>query len=159
METLKIKLGQIFEVDAEINGISSTNELGEQVILIKGFINESLSLTTKYWLLELNKEINKVKSSLESLRDELIKKYGVEDKETGKIIISLYLPGTEEFDYNNNIINGTPNPIYHEFQKEYSDLINDDLEIQYKPIPLSVLSRIETESVYPFILQNLITTE
>lgn len=159
METLKIKLGQIFEVDAEINGISSTNELGEQVILIKGFINESLSLTTKYWLLELNKEVNKVKSSLESLRDELIKKYGVEDKETGKIIISLYLPGTEEFDDDNNIINGTPNPIYIEFKKEYSDLINDDLEIQYKPIPLSVLSRIETESVYPFILQNLITTE
>ena len=91
METLKIKLGQIFEVDAEINGISSTNELGEQVTLIRGFINESLSLTTKYWLLELNKEVNKVKSSLESLRDELIKKYGVEDKETGKIIISLYL--------------------------------------------------------------------
>ena len=159
METLKIKLGQIFELDAEINGISSTNELGEQVILIKGFINESLSLTTKYWLLELNKEVNKVKSSLESLRDELIKKYGVEDKETGKIIISLYLPGTEEFDDNNNIINGTPNPIYIEFQKEYSDLINDDLEIQYKPIPLSALNRIETELVYPFILQNLITTE
>lgn len=159
METLKIKLGQIFEIDAEINGISSTNELGEQVILIKGFINESLSLTTKYWLLELNKEINKVKSSLESLRDELIKKYGVEDKETGKITIPLYLPGTEEFDDNNNIINGTTNPVYIEFQKEYSDLINDDLEIQYKPIPLSILTRIETESVYPFILQNLITTE
>ena len=33
------------------------------------------------------------------------------------------------------------------------------LEIQYKPIPLSILTRIETESVYPFILQNLITTE
>ena len=159
METLKIKLGQIFEIDAEINGISSTNELGEQVILIKGFINESLSLTTKYWLLELNKEINKVKSSLESLRDELIKKYGVEDKETGKITIPLYLPGTEEFDDNNNIINCTTNPVYIEFQKEYSDLINDDLEIQYKPIPLSILTRIETESVYPFILQNLITTE
>ena len=159
METLKIKLGQIFEIDAEINGISSTNELGEQVILIKGFINESLSLTTKYWLLELNKEINKVKSSLESLRDELIKKYGVEDKETGKITIPLYLPGTEEFDDNNNIINGTTNPVYIEFQKEYSDLINDDLDIQYKPIPLSILTRIETESVYPFILQNLITTE
>lgn len=159
METLKIKLGQIFEIDAEINGISSTNELGEQVTLIKGFINESLSLTTKYWLLELNKEINKVKSSLESLRDELIKKYGVEDKETGKITIPLYLPGTEEFDDNNNIINGTTNPVYIEFQKEYSDLINDDLEIQYKPIPLSILTRIETESVYPFILQNLITTE
>ena len=159
METLKIKLGQIFEIDAEINGISSTNELGEQVTLIKGFINESLSLTTKYWLLELNKEINKVKSSLESLRDELIKKYGVEDKETGKITIPLYLPGTEEFDDNNNIINGTTNPVYIEFQKEYSDLINDDLEIQYKPLPLSILTRIETESVYPFILQNLITTE
>lgn len=159
METLKIKLGQIFEIDAEINGISSTNESGEQVTLIKGFINESLSLTTKYWLLELNKEINKVKSSLESLRDELIKKYGVEDKETGKITIPLYLPGTEEFDDNNNIINGTTNPVYIEFQKEYSDLINDDLEIQYKPIPLSILTRIETESVYPFILQNLITTE
>ena len=159
METLKIKLGQIFEIDAEINGISSTNELGEQVILIKGFINESLSLTTKYWLLELNKEINKVKSSLESLRDELIKKYGVEDKETGKITIPLYLPGTEEFDDNNNIINGTTNPVYIEFQKEYSELMNDDLEIQYKPIPLSILTRIETESVYPFILQNLITTE
>lgn len=159
METLKIKLGQIFEIDAEINGISSTNELGEQVTLIKGFINESLSLTTKYWLLELNKEINKVKSSLESLRDELIKKYGVEDKETGKITIPLYLPGTEEFDDNNNIINGTTNPVYIEFQKEYSELMNDDLEIQYKPIPLSILTRIETESVYPFILQNLITTE
>jgi hypothetical protein len=159
METIKIKLGQIFELDAEINGISSTNESGEQVILMKGFINESLSLTTKYWLLELNKEVNKVKSSLESLRDELIKKYGTEDPETGKIIIPLYLPGTEELNEHGKVINGTTNPVYIDFQKEYSDLMNDDLEIQYKPIPLSILSRIETESVYPFILQNLITTE
>ena len=156
MKTQSFKLFELLNLEAELAG-ATNNQTGEKII--EGLLNQKLPVVTKYHLNILLSNLSAEKKTIDALRDELIKKYGVEDKETGKIIISLYLPGTEEFDDDNNIINGTPNPIYIEFQKEYSDLINDDLEIKYKPIPLSVLSRIETESVYPFILQNLITTE
>ena len=130
METLKIKMGQIFDLEAEINGIAKTNELGEQVVIVKGFLLETLPLYTKYWLLELNKEVRRVKTSIDSLRDELIKKYGTEGKTSGNISISVYLPDTEVLDENGNIISGTINPKYLEFQKEYMELLNGDLEIQ-----------------------------
>ena len=129
MKTLKIQLSDIFVLEAEIGKL----------------LNEKLTLSTKYWLIELNKQVLEIKTTIDSLRDELIKTYGTTNTD-GNIIIPYYL------DTEKDIIN----PKFEQFQQEYSSLLTQEKELQYKPIPFSVLEKIETEESYTFILQNLI---
>jgi len=156
METLKIKLGNIYLLESELNGLSQTNqETGESTPVLKGFINEKLPLSTKFWLLELNKEVQAIKATLESLREDLIKKYGTANDQ-GQISIPLYQAGSEVYDTDGKLIDAKPNEAYIKFQEEYSGLINEEKELQYTPIPLTVIDKIETDETYSFILQNLI---
>lgn len=129
METLKIQLTNIFVLEEELTKL----------------LNEKISLLTKYWLLELIKQVQEIKTIIESLRDELIKTYGTSNKD-GSITIPYYLDTEKE------IIN----PKFEQFQQEFNTLLTEEREIQYKPIPLSVLEKIETEEAYIFILQHLI---
>jgi hypothetical protein len=129
MKTLKIQLSDIFVLEAEISKL----------------LNEKLTLSTKYWLIELNKQVLEIKTTIDSLRDELIKTYGTTNTD-GNIIIPYYLDTEKE------IIN----PKFDQFQQEYGVLLTQEKELQYKPIPFSVLEKIETEESYTFILQNLI---
>jgi hypothetical protein len=129
METLKIQLATIFILEDELTKL----------------LNERLSLSTKYWLLDLNKQVLEIKTTIESLRDTLIKTYGVTNND-GNIIIPYYLDTEKE------IIN----PKFEQFQQEYQALLREEKELQYKPIPFSVLEKIETEESYTFILQHLI---
>ena len=129
MKTLKIQLSDIFVLESEIGKL----------------LNEKLTLSTKYWLIELNKQVLEIKTTIDSLRDELIKTYGTTNTD-GNIIIPYYLDTEKE------IIN----PKFEQFQQEYSSLLTQEKELQYKPIPFSVLEKIETEESYTFILQNLI---
>jgi hypothetical protein len=129
MKTLKIQLSDIFVLESEISKL----------------LNEKLTLSTKYWLIELNKQVLEIKTTIDSLRDELIKTYGTTNTD-GNIIIPYYLDAEKE------IIN----PKFDQFQQEYSILLTQEKELQYKPIPFSVLEKIETEESYTFILQNLI---
>lgn len=129
MKTLKIQLSDIFVLDSEISKL----------------LNEKLTLSTKYWLIELNKQVLEIKTTIDSLRDELIKTYGTLNAD-GNIIIPYYLDAEKE------IIN----PKFDQFQQEYSILLTQEKELQYKPIPFSVLEKIETEESYTFILQTLI---
>jgi hypothetical protein len=129
MKTLKIQLSDIFVLEAEIGKL----------------LNEKLTLSTKYWLIELNKQVLEIKTTIDSLRDELIKTYGTTNTD-GNIIIPYYLDTEKE------IIN----PKFEQFQQEYSVLLTQEKVLQYKPIPFSVLEKIETEESYTFILQNLI---
>jgi hypothetical protein len=129
MKTLKIQLSDIFLLEAEISKL----------------LNERLTLSTKYWLIELNKQVLEIKTTIDSLRDELIKTYGTTNAD-GNIIIPYYLDAEKE------IIN----PKFDQFQQEYSILLTQEKELQYKPIPFSVLEKIETEESYTFILQTLI---
>ena len=129
MKTLKIQLSDIFVLESEISKL----------------LNEKLTLSTKYWLIELNKQVLEIKTTIDSLRDELIKTYGTPNAE-GNIIIPYYL------DTEKDIIN----PKFEQFQQEYGSLLTQEKELQYKPIPFSVLEKIETEESYTFILQTLI---
>ena len=129
MESLKIQLESIFVLDTEINAL----------------LKEKISLSTKYWLLELNKQVQEIKTTIDSLRDSLIKTYGTPN-EDGNIIIPYYL----------NVEKDIVNPKFEQFQQEFGTLLLEEREIQYKPIPFSVIEKIESENTYEFILQNLI---
>jgi hypothetical protein len=129
MKTLKIQLSDIFVLETEIGKL----------------LNEKLTLSTKYWLIELNKQVLEIKTTIDSLRDELIKTYGTTNTD-GNIIIPYYLDAEKDI----------VNPKFEQFQQEYGVLLTQEKELQYKPIPFSVLEKIETEESYTFILQNLI---
>lgn len=160
MEKIKIKLETILKLEGELNGLSQkNNQTGEVKMLSKGFLNEKLSLASKYRLLELNNQITEIKKTVDSLYEELVKKYGEEDKETNNITIPFFIKGTEIKDADGNITGGDENPNFKSFQEEYNQLLQEEKEITYMPIPMSVIEKIETEEVYDFILQNLIEKE
>ena len=73
MEKITLKLGDILQLESEINGFTNT-ETGKPVY--EGFIKQNLSIMLKYELTELSELLTKERKKVEGLRDDLIKKYG-----------------------------------------------------------------------------------
>lgn len=141
MEKITLKLIDFYNLDSEINGLAN-QQSGET--LIKGILREKLSLVTKYWLTELGKKVAAEKAIIDQLKDELIKKYGEED-DKGGISIAMFLeePGVEGEEPKR-----VPNPQFKNFEKQFSDLLNTEKELEYKPISLDSLENVESADSY-----------
>ena len=70
MEKISLKLFEFYNLDSELNGVVN-QQTGEKVS--EGLLSEKLKLTTKYWLTELSKKVLAEKTSVESLKEEVIK--------------------------------------------------------------------------------------
>ena len=140
MEKISLKLHEILTLDAELNG-AKNQQTGE--VTIKGLANEKLSLVVKYHMNELSKKVAAEKQSVETLREELIKKLGTE--EDGQVFIKMY---DEEKDEEGNVISRSLTENFLEFNKEYDTLLNEIKELEYRPFELSELASIETEANY-----------
>lgn len=127
MEKITLKLGDILQLESEINGFTNPNT-GEQ--LLKGFLKQNLSIILKYELSELGETLSKERKKIESLRDELIQKYGEAD-DKGGVMVKMTL---EKKDENGEVISTIINPKYVEFDKEYGTLLSQDKEIEYPEI-------------------------
>jgi hypothetical protein len=127
MEKISLKLGDILQLESEINGYTNPNT-GEQVL--KGFLKQNLSIILKYELSELGEMLSKERKKVESLRDELIQKYGESD-DNGGVMVKMY---DEEKDSDGNVITAVLNPKYLEFDKEYGTLLSQEKEIEYPEI-------------------------
>jgi len=127
MTTTKLKLADVLNLEAEINGFTNpqTNEK-----IINGLLNEKLSLVAKYWLNDLSKKANEIKVDVDKLRDELIKKYG-EDDGNGGILVKMY---DEVKDEQGNVVVKTINENYIKFDEEYGTLLNNDKEMEHPEI-------------------------
>jgi hypothetical protein len=144
MEKIKIKLSDAFLLDAEINGMKNIDpNTKEEILIVKGLLNESIDLATKYWLLDLNNQIQEIITTIEQLKVELVKKYGEIDI-NGNMLINYFLKENEI------------NPNYELFQYEFNKLLLEEKELTYKPILLSSIENIKTEWPYTFILQHLV---
>jgi hypothetical protein len=148
MTTTKLKLADVLNLEAEINGFTNpqTNEK-----IINGLLNEKLSLVAKYWLNDLSKKANEIKVDVDKLRDELIKKYG-EDDGTGNVGIVYSVDAFNE--------DGTPmtqlneageavqlkrvNPKFIEFQSEYETLLQEEREVEHYEFTLAQFESVET---------------
>ena len=86
MEKITLRLGDILQLESEINGFVNP-ETGKQVY--EGFIKQNLSIMLKYELTELSEFLTKERKKVETLRDELIKKYGTEDS-NGGIVVKMF---------------------------------------------------------------------
>ncbi len=127
MEKSKFKLGDVLQLESEINGFASP-ESGERIY--EGFLKQNLSIILKYELTELSEVLTKERKKVEGLRDELIKKHGETD-DNGGIIVKMY---NEQLDADGNVIGRTINPKYVEFDNEYGQLLNTEIDVEYPEI-------------------------
>jgi len=126
MEKITLKLGEVLQLGHEINGLTNP-ETGE--VIYEGFLNQNLSIILKYELTDVGELLVKEKKKIDSLRDELIKKYGTE--ENGATIVKMYLDSKDD---DGNVIQTVINPQYVEFDKEYGTLLNREIEIEHPEI-------------------------
>jgi hypothetical protein len=127
MEKITLKLGEVLQLESEINGFVDP-QTGNQ--LFEGFTKQNLSIILKYELTELSETLKAERTKVEALRDELIKKHG-EDDGKGGIMVKMY---NEIKDEDGNVISSPFNPKYLEFDQEYGTLLNQDKEIEYPEI-------------------------
>ena len=152
MEKITLKLFEFYNLDAELNGLTNQST-GETITA--GLLREKLPLVTKYWLTELGKKVAAEKAAVEELKNDLIKKYGKEDDKGGiaipMVIDDLDADGNPIKDTDaedNEVIRKKFNPDFQQFEKEFNELLQTEKELEYKPILLSDLEKVETEQNY-----------
>ena len=153
MEKISLKLYEFYNLDSELSGVVN-QQTGEKASA--GLLAEKLKLTTKYWLTELSKKVIAEKATVESLKEELIKKHGEAD-EQGNVGISMYVDVVK--DEEGKIVSGNPNPKFIEFQNEFNTLLQEEKELEYKPINLNELENIESDGNYPTFFKLVIADE
>ena len=152
MEKITLKLFEFYNLDAELNGLTNQST-GESIST--GLLREKLPLVTKYWLTELGKKVAAEKASVEELKNDLIKKFGKED-DKGGVSIPMVI---DELDADGNVIMTTDadgkevakkvfNPDFQQFEKEFNELLQTEKDLEYKPILLADLAKLETEENY-----------
>jgi hypothetical protein len=127
MEKSKFKLGDVLQLESEINGFVN-QETGERIY--EGFLKQNLTIILKYELTELSEVLSKERRKVDGLRDDLIKKHGEED-EKGGILVKMF---NEVKDDEGNVISKVINPKYVEFDKEYGELLNTEIDLEYPEI-------------------------
>lgn len=151
MEKITLKLHEFYKLDSELNGVVN-QQTGEKTQT--GLLDEKLSLVTKYWINDLYKKVSSEKASIESLKNDLIKKYGKED-ENGMISIPTVIdkldeegnPETAE-DNGRKVTLKVINPDFQAFEKEFTELLDTERELEYKKISLLDLQKVESTNNY-----------
>jgi arginine deiminase len=121
MPKTSLAIDQILQLDAEINGFVNPQN---QEVIFEGFMKQPLPIILKYELKEFSDKLKDERSKVDSLRNELIEKFG-EKTEDGSTQIS---PTIEE--------NGEEvrNPKYINFIEEYNKLLHKEVELDHPEI-------------------------
>lgn len=138
MEKIKLSLNEALSLEFELNG--AVNQQTKEVIF-NGLLSERMSLKTKYWLTKLSDKLTSEKKTIEGLRDDLIKKYGKEEE--GQVSITPFLDKESK----------ELNPDFTKFSQEMNELLLEEKEFDYNPIPLDDLAEISTEGKYNLIFK------
>ena len=153
MEKISLKLYEFYNLESELNGVTN-QQTGEKIS--SGLLAEKLKLTTKYWLTELAKKVAAEKATVETLKEELIKKHGETD-ETGNISIPMYVNIVRDED--DKMVSAENNPKFIEFQNEFNTLLQEEKELEYKPVNLNELENIESDGNYPTFFKLVVVDE
>jgi|694.fasta_scaffold03361_10 hypothetical protein len=162
MQKITLKLHEFYNLDAELNGIVNQGT-GEK--LSSGLLGEKLSLVTKYWISDLAKKVAAEKQAIEQIKNDLIKKYGKED-ENGSITIPMLVEDLDEEGVPYKDVNSEGketvrrkfNPDFQQFEKEFNEFLQTEKDVEYKPIKLSELEKVETSENYT-VFFKLVATE
>lgn len=143
-----IKLQELFQLDVEINGFVN-QETNERVLT--GLLDETISMSTRYWLLELNEKIAVKRGIVNKLREDLIRKHGTED-EQGNVVIPTYINELID-DETKEVVSREINPSYTAFQNEFSELLNEDCELEHHSFQLDEFKNVTTQNRYIVIFK------
>lgn len=149
MVKTKFKLFEISVLAEEIHGLQDRNT-GEKVQL--GLLDEKISLVQKYWLTDLGKKAKAIVDELEPLRNELITKYG-DTGADGSIGVAAFL---EKKDADGNVIGKEPNPKWSPFNQEYSELMDQEKEIEHQEFLLGDFSEVKSENRYVTFIDKIL---
>jgi hypothetical protein len=141
MKNLTVKLFEIYSLQSELNGLIN-QQTGEKVKT--GILDEEISLVAKYWINQLNDVITAEVKTLDTQREELIKKYGTADEQGG---VSLQMV-IKEMDKDGKEVSKM-NPNFAEFNKEFNELLSQEKELSYHPIKLETLTSVTSGNNYP----------
>jgi hypothetical protein len=144
MSKKKLSLGEIINLEAEINGVSN-QQTGE--VLLKGLLAENINLVIKYRLTKLAESLASDKKTLDDMRNDLVKKYGESDGK-GAISVETHLDKAKT----------QINPKFELFAKEYNTLLAEQKEIDFPTITLEDIKDVKSEGFYGTFLK-LITEE
>jgi hypothetical protein len=144
MSKKKLSLGEIINLEAEINGVTNP-QTGE--VLLKGLLGENINLVIKYRLTKLAESLASDKKTLDEMRNDLVKKYGESDGK-GNISVETHLDKAKT----------QINPKFEEFAKEYNTLLSEKKEIDFPTITLQDIKDVKSEAFYGMFLK-LITEE
>jgi hypothetical protein len=144
MSKKKLSLGEIINLEAEINGVTNP-QTGE--VLLKGLLGENINLVIKYRLTKLVESLASDKKTLDDMRNDLVKKYGESDGK-GNISVEPHLDKAKT----------QINPKFEEFAKEYNTLLSEQKEIDFPTITLQDIKDVKGEGFYGTFLK-LITEE
>ena len=141
MKNLTVKLFEIYSLQSELNGLINQQN-GEKVKT--GILDEEISLVAKYWINQLNDVVSAEVKTLDTQREELIKKYGTADDQGG---VSLQMV-IKEMDKDGKEVSKM-NPNFAEFNKEFNELLSQEKELSYHPIKLETLTSVTSGNNYP----------
>lgn len=139
MEKITLSLNDALALEAELNGVTDQQT---QEVLFKGLLSEKMNLKTKYWLTKLSDKLTSEKKTIDTLREELIKKHGTEG-ENGMISIVAFEDAERT----------KPTEAYTEFVKEMNSLLSEEKEFEYNPISINDLGDVSAEGRFSLIFK------
>lgn len=148
MKKIKLSLLEVYGLDVELKGFTN-QATGEK--LQRGLLDEKLSIAVKYKLSDLSDKVEVEISKINKFKEELIKTLGTADEE-GNVGIPLRINQT--FKEDGSLDTFDINPVYSEYNKQLSELLNQEVEFDFNEVAVEDLN-IESE-VYPKILFKII---
>jgi hypothetical protein len=110
---------------------------------------QKLSMTTKYYLNSLLKNIKTETENSNNIKNELIKKYGEEKDGNVTINVKIKNENGEEI-FNPNVL---------KFQEEFLPVLNIEKELEYKEFNIEDFKDVSSEGFYPVFYKLLSTPE
>lgn len=138
MQTIKLTLNELLILEVELNG---EVDVQSKQKVSSGFLGEKMNLATKYWMATLSEKLVAEKTIVEGLQNELITKYG--EEKDGEIRLETYL-NVEEKVFNPKVI---------QYYEELNELLSQEKEIEYNPLSVSDLAKIESSGNYRVIFK------
>lgn len=136
MEKIKLTLGQVLELDAELNGY--INPQTEEKVL-DGFLKQNISMLVRYRMSTLINNVAAEKATIDKMRDELVTKHGDQTDAGYNVVLRLE--------------SGEINPKFLDFQREYSEVLTETTEIEYKPLAPKDIEEVITTDNYNILLK------
>lgn len=134
MEKVKLSLKDALQLESELNGLVN-QQTGE--IIYEGFLKQNLSIIKKYELKETVEFLQNERKKVNELKDELIKKYGKEDANGGLSVMMF----DEVLNDKGEVVSRKFNERYLEFDKEYAELLKNEVEFDFPGVDKEELKR------------------